>query len=70
VDYEQHIQGSGYEYIQFARDHRGDTARLYRVRSLPATYLLDREGVIKYSRTGFGRGLERRLEDEIAGLLD
>ncbi len=70
VDYVAHVEENGYEHIWFARDGKGEVARLYGVRSLPATYVLDREGVIRYARAGFGRGLERQLEDEIADLLD
>jgi len=47
-----------------------DLLRLYGVRSIPVTYLLDREGVIRYAHVGFGRGLEKRLADEITLLLE
>ena len=70
ASYIEYLEEAGYEHVWFARDARGDIARQYGVRSLPATYLIDREGIIQYAAAGFGRGVERRLEDGIAGLLD
>lgn len=69
-DYAAHIEENGYEHVRFARDGKGEIARLYGVRSIPVTYLLDREGVIRYAHVGFGRGLEKRLADEITLLLE
>jgi hypothetical protein len=69
-DYAAHIEESGYEHVWFGRDGKGEIARLYGVRSIPVTYLLDREGVIQYAHVGFGRGLAKRLADEITPLLE
>jgi len=69
-DYAAHIEENGYEHVWFGRDGKGDTAGLYGIRSIPVTYLLDREGVIRYAHVGFGRGLEKRLADEITLLLE
>ena len=70
ADYTAHIEEGGYEHILFARDGSGEIARRYGVHSLPTIYLLDREGVIPYARSGFNQRLERQLQDEIADLYD
>lgn len=69
-DYAAYVEESEYEHVRFARDGGSEIARLYAVRSLPTTYLLDREGVIRYAQVGSGRGREKRLTNEIVDLLE
>jgi len=44
--------------------------RLYGVRSIPVTYVLDQDGIIRHTHVGYGRALPERLADEIASLLE
>jgi cytochrome c biogenesis protein CcmG/thiol:disulfide interchange protein DsbE len=70
ADYWAYVEESGYEHVQVVRDGTRATARLYRVRSIPVTYVLDREGIIRHVHVGYGRALPERLADEIAALLE
>jgi len=51
------------------------TGRLYQVRGIPATYIIDRKGVIRYAHSGFppdpddGKEEAARMEREIKTLL-
>jgi len=46
-------------------DTNGETARKYGVLSIPATFLLDKEGKVVYQSTGFKKGDELKLIKKI-----
>ena len=41
----------------------------YRGRGLPSTYVIDREGMVRFYHSDFKPGLERTIEKEIQALL-
>lgn len=50
-------------------DSKGTCARDYKVRYLPTTYIIDKEGKISAVHEGYTKGLEKKLENEITELL-
>jgi hypothetical protein len=70
ADYAAYVEESGYKHVQIVRDGSRAATRLYGVRSIPVTYVLDREGIIRHTHVGYGRALPERLADEIAALLE
>lgn len=50
-------------------DEDNDIRNQYRIVSLPTTILLDRKGNVVYSHTGYKRGDEERLAEEIERLF-
>jgi peroxiredoxin len=50
-------------------DTTPETGRNYLLRSMPMTILVDRSGVVRYSKTGFKNGDDRIYLDEIRQLL-
>jgi peroxiredoxin len=50
-------------------DTTPDVGRDYLLRSMPMTLLLDRSGVVRYSKAGFKSGDDRMVLDEIRKLL-
>lgn len=46
-----------------------ETARAYHVRGIPATYLIDENGVVLERWVGYGPGLETTMRDRIIGLI-
>lgn len=50
-------------------DSKGTCARDYKVRYLPTTYVIDKEGKISAVHEGYTKGLEKKLENEITALL-
>jgi cytochrome c biogenesis protein CcmG/thiol:disulfide interchange protein DsbE len=53
----------------FLVDPEGITSNLYRVRTIPVTFVLDSQGQIRYSRVGYKRGQEKSMEKVIADLV-
>ena len=47
-----------------------EVPKLYKVRGIPASFIIDKKGIIRYEHVGFGPGLEKILEEEIANLLE
>lgn len=45
------------------------TAKKYLIRPIPTTYIIDRQGIIRYVHVGFNPGMEKQLETEIKELL-
>lgn len=58
----------GMSYLVLA-DEQGVTARLYGIRSIPRTLILDKKGRIAFDRTGFAAGMEAEMEAGIISLL-
>lgn len=50
-------------------DPGGDLSDLYRIRSMPTTYVVGKDGMIRYIHWGFGSGDPPRYESEIKNLL-
>jgi peroxiredoxin len=51
-------------------DKNADASDLYRVSSLPAGFLIDRNGIIRYKHLGFGKEYVSQYEKEIVELLN
>ena len=68
--YQDFIQSHQYEYLRWARDSSGEIAKMYQVRSIPTTYVLDKEGFIRYAHVGYGDAVKESLEEEIGTLLE
>jgi len=50
-------------------DPRSSVGRQYGVRGIPATFILDRNGIIKQQHVGYEASMEKGLEDEVKALL-
>ncbi|MCL6629780.1 MAG: TlpA family protein disulfide reductase, partial [Armatimonadetes bacterium] len=50
-------------------DSKGTCSREYKVRYLPTTYIIDKEGKISAVHEGYTKDLEKKLDNEIAALL-
>jgi len=50
-------------------DPSGDVSDLYRIRNMPTTYVVGRDGVIRFVHWGFGPADPPRYESEIKSLL-
>ncbi len=50
-------------------DPKGALPKRYQVKTMPTSYLLDRNGVVRYVHEGFRRGDEKELRAEIDKLL-
>lgn len=44
-------------------------SRLYDLKGMPSTFIVDRDGVVRYVHVGYKRGYERDYETEIRALL-
>lgn len=56
--------------FQVLLDPRGKTADSYRFSGLPASFIIGRDGVIKYRHMGFGKEFLSLYEKEVQILLD
>ena len=52
-----------------AFDPEGDTASAYKVRAMPSSYLIDKNGNIQYTHLGFRSENKAELESQIKSLL-
>jgi len=50
-------------------DAAGEVGRLYAVRSMPATVLIDREGIVRDVAEGYQRGTQAEYLDRVRALL-
>ncbi len=50
-------------------DERKEVSELYNVEAMPATILVDREGIVRYVHHGYKPGYEDRYLDQIRSLL-
>ena len=55
--------------LQVLLDQDKTAASLYRVTSVPATYLIDRDGIVVYSHRGYRDGDDRLLAHEVKALI-
>ncbi len=58
----------GMNYIVLA-DEKGVAGKLYVIRSIPRTLIIDKKGRIAFDHTGFAPGMEVEMEAEILTLL-
>lgn len=56
--------------FQIAFDNKGVTPKLYGVKGMPTSYLIDREGRVVYEHAGFNLSKTGELEKQIEKLLD
>lgn len=56
--------------FQIAYDNKGITPKLYGVKGMPTSYLIDREGRVVYEHSGFSLSKASGIEKEIEKLLD
>jgi hypothetical protein len=68
--YREFIESRHYDYLQWTRDSTREISKLYQVRGIPVTYLLDAEGIIRYAHVGYGEGMDRAFAQEIELLLE
>ncbi|MHB1458907.1 MAG: TlpA disulfide reductase family protein [Armatimonadota bacterium] len=50
-------------------DPTAKIAKKYLIRPIPTTYLIDKQGIIRYVHVGFNSSMEKQLEKEINELL-
>ena len=67
--YEDYVHSQGYANLHWGRDGSREVVRLYKVRGIPATYILDQEGVIRAAHIGYGASMEEAFAQEIESLL-
>ena len=67
--YRDHLDTHSYAHMRAARDSSGDIFKAYHVRAVPATYVVDPQGIIRYVHMGYGSGMEDTLAGEIKSLL-
>lgn len=63
------IRSQNYDFVTLL-DPNGDVQRLYNVRTVPHTFLLDKEGQIVYDHSGYRQGDEEKLIARIKSLLN
>lgn len=63
------VNGMGWDF-DILLDPNGDIQRAMNVVNPPVTFLLDKEGKIVYTHTGYVEGDEYELEDEIKKLVE
>ena len=51
-------------------DARNEVAKAYEIGTLPATFLIDREGKVRYVSEGFKPGYEKRYTEKLRELLN
>lgn len=51
-------------------DPRGELGRQYGVKRIPASFVIDRHGLIRYVYSGYGDNIRRRLVEDIDRLLE
>jgi peroxiredoxin len=59
---------NGMSYVVLV-DERGVTGKLYSVKGIPRTLIIDKKGRIAFDHTGFAPGMEVQMEQEIRTLL-
>ncbi|NOQ89343.1 MAG: redoxin domain-containing protein [Gammaproteobacteria bacterium] len=55
--------------FDIAFDPRGDTAETYKVRAMPSSYIIDKQGKLVHANLGFHSNDEDKLEEKIRNLL-
>jgi peroxiredoxin len=49
-------------------DRKGEAGKAYRVRGIPLTVFVDREGIVRANKLGWGEGSLREFQDWVAKL--
>ena len=62
-------KGLTYTTLENGEDDQEVVGSIFKVRSFPSSFLIDRDGKVMYFHLGFEAGDEERLEDEIKTLL-
>ena len=62
-------KGLTFTTLENGEDDAEVVASIFKVRSFPSSFLIDRDGKVMYFHLGFEAGDEERLEDEIKTLL-
>jgi cytochrome c biogenesis protein CcmG/thiol:disulfide interchange protein DsbE len=65
------IEENGLTYTMLENGEESDeiVGSMFKVRSFPSSFLIDRDGKVMYFHLGFEAGDEEHLEDEIKALL-
>ena len=62
-------KGLTYTMLENAEEDEEIAGSIFKVRSFPSSFLIDRDGKVMYFHLGFEAGDEVHLEEEILGLL-
>jgi peroxiredoxin len=62
-------KGLTYTLLENAEEDAEIVASIFKVRSFPSSFLIDRDGKVMYFHLGFEAGDEERLEEKIKRLL-
>jgi len=62
-------KGLTYTMLENAEDDAEIVGSLFKVRSFPSSFLIDRDGKVMYFHLGFEAGDEEHIEEEIQSLL-
>ena len=62
-------KGLTYTMLENAEDEAEIVGSLFKVRSFPSSFLIDRDGKVMFFHLGFEAGDEEHLEEEIQSLL-
>jgi peroxiredoxin len=62
-------KGLTYTLLENAEDEAEIVGSMFKVRSFPTSFLIDRDGRVMYYHLGFDAGDEEQLEEEIKTLL-
>lgn len=68
--FEAYTRGNRCEHLTWVGDSSHKISNLYKVRRIPVTYILDREGVIQYAHVGYCDALAETFAREIESLLE
>jgi len=67
--YQRFIADHSYESLIWALDASREIVGMYQVRSIPTTYLIDGESVIRHTHIGYGTSTAELMRQEIESLL-
>ena len=62
-------KGLTYTVLENGEDDQEIVGSIFKVRSFPSSFLIDRDGKVMYFHLGFEAGDEEHLEEEIQSLL-
>jgi peroxiredoxin len=62
-------KGLTYTILENAEDDQEIVGSIFKVRSFPSSFLIDRDGKVMYYHLGFEAGDEEHIEEEIKTLL-
>lgn len=68
--YRRFVDAHDYASLVWVWDRWGKIAKAYRVQALPTTFLLDKEGTIRYVHLNYKEGMEETFAQEIELLLE